>query len=78
MPKDVRSLGKLIVAKGLKNLPKVQKSPNLVTLANTQLVDVNVCGPTTTYFKPQTCAPTSSRFFATYFIPSESAKQIPR
>ena len=25
-------LGKLIVAKGFKKLPKVQKSPNLVTL----------------------------------------------
>ena len=33
LPKNVRDLGKLIVAKGLKKLPKVQKSPNLVTLA---------------------------------------------
>ena len=32
LPKNVRDLGKLIVAKGLKKLPKVQKSPNLVTL----------------------------------------------
>ena len=31
LPKNVRDLGKLIVAKGLKKLPKVQKSPNLVT-----------------------------------------------
>ena len=29
----MRGLGKLIVAKGLKKLPKVQKSPNLVTLS---------------------------------------------
>ena len=32
MPKNVRDLGKLIVAKGFKKLPKVQKSPDLVTL----------------------------------------------
>ena len=32
MPQNVRDLGKLIVAKGLKKLPKVQKLPNLVTL----------------------------------------------
>ena len=32
LPKNVGDLGKLIVAKGLKKLPKVQKSPNLVTL----------------------------------------------
>ena len=32
LPKNVEDLGKLIVAKGLKKLPKVQKSPNLVTL----------------------------------------------
>ena len=30
--KNVEDLGKLIVANGLKKLPKVQKSPNLVTL----------------------------------------------
>ena len=29
-------LGKLIVAKGFKRLPKVQKSPDLVTLTPTQ------------------------------------------
>ena len=32
LPKNVEDLGKLIVARGLKKLPKVQKSPNLVTL----------------------------------------------
>ena len=30
--KNVGDLGKLIVAKGFKKLPKVEKSPNLVTL----------------------------------------------
>ena len=37
MPKNVIDLGKLIVAKGFKKLPKVQKSPNLVTLIRTKL-----------------------------------------
>ena len=32
LPKNVRDLGKLVVAKGFKKLPKVQKTPNLVTL----------------------------------------------
>ena len=32
LPKNVEDLGKLIVAKGLKKLPKVKKSPHLVTL----------------------------------------------
>ena len=32
MPKNVGDLGKYLVAKGFKKLPKVQKSPNLVTL----------------------------------------------
>ena len=32
LPKNVEDLGKLIAAKGLKKLPKVQKLPNLVTL----------------------------------------------
>ena len=32
LPKNVEDLGKLIVANSLKKLPKVQKSPNLVTL----------------------------------------------
>ena len=32
LPKNVGDLGKLISAKGFKKLPKVQKSPNLVTL----------------------------------------------
>ena len=31
-PKNVRDLGKLIVAKGLKTCPKSNKSPNLVTM----------------------------------------------
>ena len=33
LTKNVEDLGKLIVAKGIKKLPKVKKSPNLVTLA---------------------------------------------
>ena len=32
LPKNVKDLGKLIVVKGFKKLPKVKKSPNLVTL----------------------------------------------
>ena len=32
LPKNVRDLGKLIVAKGFKSCPKCKKSPNLVTL----------------------------------------------
>ena len=32
LPKNVKDLSKLIVAKGIKKLPKVQKLPNLVTL----------------------------------------------
>ena len=43
MPKNVGDLGKLIVTKGLKKLPKVKKSPNLVTLSvahNSFVVDV--------------------------------------
>ena len=32
------NLGKLIVAKGFKKLPKVQKSPNLVTLITSPLL----------------------------------------
>ena len=32
LPKNVRDLDKLIVSKGFKKLPKVKKSPNLVTL----------------------------------------------
>ena len=34
---NVGDLGKLIVAKGFKKLPKVQKSPNLVTLPTTRM-----------------------------------------
>ena len=45
MPKNVRDLGKLIVAKGFKKMPKVQKSPNLVTLPNRYLMfkDKKLC-----------------------------------
>ena len=32
LPKNMGDLGKLIIAKGFKKLPKVQKMPNLVTL----------------------------------------------
>ena len=32
LPKNVEDLGKLIVANGHKKLPKVKKSPNLVSL----------------------------------------------
>ena len=31
-PKNTRDLGKLIAPKGFEKLPKVKKSPNLVTL----------------------------------------------
>ena len=36
-PKNVRDLGKLIVAKGLKTCPKSNKSPNMVTLPTTSV-----------------------------------------
>ena len=39
--KNVEDLGKLIVANGLKKLPKVQKSPNLVTLITIRIL---TCG----------------------------------
>ena len=42
LPKNVEDLGKLIVAKGLKKLPKVQKSPNLVTLSTGYLQKLHV------------------------------------
>ena len=32
LPKNVRELGKLIVAKSFKTCPKSNKSPNLITL----------------------------------------------
>ena len=32
LPKNVGDLGELVVAKGFKKLPKVQKTPNLVTV----------------------------------------------
>ena len=38
LPKNVEDLGKLVVAKGFKKFPKVQKkSPTLVTLVTTYL-----------------------------------------
>ena len=37
LPKNVGDLGKLIVAQSFKKLPKVQKSPNLVTLTKHQI-----------------------------------------
>ena len=44
LPKNVEDLGKLIVAKGFKKLPKVQKIAILVTLPSTSIllnVEVN-------------------------------------
>ena len=38
MPKNVGDLGKLIVAKGFKNCPKSNKSPNLVTLDGSSVI----------------------------------------
>ena len=38
LPKNVRDLGKSIVAKGFKKLPKVQKIANMVTLLATLVV----------------------------------------
>ena len=35
-PKNVGDLGEFIVAKGFKKLPKVQKSPTLVTLVQSK------------------------------------------
>ena len=47
LPKNVRDLGKLIVAKALKSCPKSNKSPNLVTLvatlASTAVVTSHFC-----------------------------------
>ena len=45
LPKNVRDVGKLIVAKGFKSCPKFNQSPNLVTLgtANT----AHICDPRT-------------------------------
>ena len=37
LPKDLGDLGKLIVAKGFKKLPKVQKIANLVTMCGRAL-----------------------------------------
>ena len=38
LPNNVGDLVKIIVATGFELLPKVEKSPNLVTLANTNLI----------------------------------------
>ena len=38
LPNNVGDLGKIIVATGFENLTKVQKSPNLVTLAAAALL----------------------------------------
>ena len=40
LPKNVGDLGKFIVAKGFKKLPKVQKSPTLVTLLLSHSLDI--------------------------------------
>ena len=37
LPKNVVDLGKQIVATGFENFPKVQKSPNLVTLLSSNI-----------------------------------------
>ena len=41
MPNYVGDLGKIIVVLGFKKLPKVQKSPNLVTLEPSQKVELS-------------------------------------
>ena len=43
LPKNVENLGKLIVAKVLKKLLKVKKSPNLVTLQRILIYFVSLC-----------------------------------
>ena len=45
LPKNVGDLGQLVAAKGFKKLPKVQKSPNLVTLAGYLIVNVENTSP---------------------------------
>ena len=40
LPKNVGNLGKLLAAKGYKKLPKVHKSPNLVTLVPTYFISL--------------------------------------
>ena len=44
LPKIVRDMGKLIVAKGFKKFYKVQKSPNLVTLCPIRNATGTTCG----------------------------------
>ena len=43
LTKNVEDLGKLIVAKGIKKLPKVKKSPNLVTLIKREREGKSMC-----------------------------------
>ena len=46
LPKNVRDLDKLIVAKGFKSCPKSNKSPNLVTLnKEEQFHDLDFAAP---------------------------------
>ena len=42
LQEDVGDLAKLIVAEGLKKLPKVKKLPNLVTLIGAQILGNSV------------------------------------
>ena len=53
LPKNGGDWGKLIVAKGFKKLPKVQKSPNLVTLlaASQDYICSGFCESTEHYFE---------------------------
>ena len=43
--KNVEDVGKIIVAKGLKKLPKVKKSPNLVTLHVKEVKNILIAEP---------------------------------
>ena len=58
MPKNVGVLVKLIVAKGLKNCPKFNKSPNLVTLRVRETVLA-----VTTQKSEEKLSSSSSKFF---------------
>ena len=49
LPKNVGDLGKLIVAKGFKKLPKVQKLPTLVTLLSISLSFSSLFSPLTRF-----------------------------
>ena len=52
LPNNVGNLGKIIVTTGFECLPKVQKSPNLVTLPSI-LNLIKVCEAHSTKFLPQ-------------------------